>query len=246
MALKIQVFKCGRCGKPRGLTHTCVTRLNRRTKPGKTRIKPRAALTTTCRTCGQPRGLLHTCHVSTDFKKRKAEAARKQAAARKRKQAARRKATAAARRNSAPAKPGRARTATSSKPTAQPTAQPTAKAAGKAGASKPTHDHRTCQDTDCRRYACQIWKEAFAEAMAIGLENGYQQAAEQRQPIPQDRPGGKPRMSEWQIKSLVADHFAEDNVRPDEIVLLPNGDILIDRRKTVSWAKPHVVGRWKP
>ncbi|WP_026415426.1 hypothetical protein [Actinomadura oligospora] len=238
MALKIQVFKCGRCGKPRGLTHTCVTRLNRRNKSAKTRLKPSVTVTTTCRTCGKPRGLLHTCQVSTDFKQRKAAAARKQAAARKRKQAARRKAAATARRKSSPAKPGTTRTATGSKPIAPP--------AGKASARKPTHDHRTCQDTDCRRYACQIWKEAFAEAMAIGLEDGYQQAAEQSQPIPQARADGKPPMTERQIKALVAETFAADNIREDEIVLQPNGDIVIDRRKTISWAKPHVVGRWKP
>ncbi|TDC41111.1 hypothetical protein E1281_37690 [Actinomadura sp. KC345] len=232
MALKIQVLKCGTCGKPRGLTHTCVTRMDRKRKPGKTRLKPRVKVTATCRTCGKPRGLNHTCQISTDFKKRKAAAARRQAAERKRRQAARRKAAAAARRQNTPSKP---RT---------PAAKPVP---GKAGAGKAGHDYRTCKDTECRRYACQAWKEAYAEAMAIGLEDGYQQSYEQgRRESQQASPAtGTPHMDERQIKAQVAEHFPDDNVREDEIVLKPNGDIVIDRRKTAAWAKPLVVGRWK-
>ncbi|WP_433474967.1 hypothetical protein ACQPZP_40870 [Spirillospora sp. CA-142024] len=52
-------------------------------------------------------------------------------------------------------------------------------------------------------------------------------------------------MDEKQIKAQVAEHFASDNIREDEIVLKPNGDIVIDRRKTLPWAQPLVVGRWK-
>ncbi|WP_338741940.1 hypothetical protein [Actinomadura luteofluorescens] len=242
MALKIQVLKCGRCGKPRGLTHTCVTRMDRRTKPGKTRLKPR--VTATCRTCGKPRGLNHTCRISTDFKKRKAAAARREAAERKRRQAARRKAAAAARRKNTtkPRKP------TATKPTAKTTNGKTTPAkvpAGKTGAGKATHDYRTCNDTDCPRYACQAWKEAYAEAMAIGLEDGYQQGHEQGRRETSHQAGGMP-ANEKQIKARVAADFAEDNVREDEILLKPNGDIVIDRRKTVAWAQPVVIGRWKP
>ena len=46
------------------------------------------------------------------------------------------------------------------------------------------------------------------------------------------------------IKDKVCAEFASDNVRPDEVVLKDNGDIVIDRRATISWAKPVVVGKW--
>ncbi|KAB2390499.1 hypothetical protein, partial [Actinomadura montaniterrae] len=81
MGIKIQVLNCGRCGKPRGLTHTCITRMDSKRKPGKTRLKPSMKITATCRTCGKPRGLTHTCRIQTDFKKRKAAAAGRAAAA---------------------------------------------------------------------------------------------------------------------------------------------------------------------
>ncbi|WP_225992387.1 hypothetical protein, partial [Actinomadura montaniterrae] len=167
--------------------------------------------------------------------------ARREAAERKRRQAVRRKAAAAARRKAAGGKPAGA-----SKPSTKAAAPKGTPAKGTARQGRPAHDYRTCKDTDCTRFACQVWKEAFAEAMAIGLEDGYQQAHQQPQPTPQARADGKPRMTQRQIKALVADHFSDDNIREDEVVLMPNGDIVIDRRKYISWAKPHVVGRWKP
>jgi hypothetical protein len=68
--MKISVVTCGRCGKPRGLFHTCVTRIGRR--PGRTRIRVRAE----CPMCGKPIGnpLQHTCTTRTDFKRRQAAA----------------------------------------------------------------------------------------------------------------------------------------------------------------------------
>lgn len=53
-------------------------------------------------------------------------------------------------------------------------------------------------------------------------------------------------MDETAIKQKVIAAFPDDNIREDEIVLAANGDIIIDRRKTVSWADPIVVGRWRP
>ncbi|WP_165975232.1 hypothetical protein [Actinomadura rubrisoli] len=50
---------------------------------------------------------------------------------------------------------------------------------------------------------------------------------------------------ETAIKQQVIASFADDNIREDEIILDPDGNIIIDRRKTVSWAQPVVVGRWK-
>jgi len=50
--------------------------------------------------------------------------------------------------------------------------------------------------------------------------------------------------SKKDIQKQVAAEFAADGVRPDEVVLKDNGDIVIDRRKTKSWAQPVTVGKW--
>jgi len=86
---------CGRCGKRRGLVHTCIVR-----RPG-TRLKAPRVQLATCSRCGQSytNPLTHVCPSKRgDFKRRKAAADR---AARKRKaaeQRERRRAEAARRR----------------------------------------------------------------------------------------------------------------------------------------------------
>jgi len=75
---------CGRCGKSRGLTHVCVSNSRRSAT-----LKPRVSFGT-CPTCKKPQGnpLTHVCHPKSDFKKRKARAAkRERAEARKKRQA---------------------------------------------------------------------------------------------------------------------------------------------------------------
>jgi hypothetical protein len=60
---------CGRCGKPRGLAHDCVS--NSRRKPT---LKPRLSYGT-CPKCRKPYGsnpLAHACAPKSDFRKRKA------------------------------------------------------------------------------------------------------------------------------------------------------------------------------
>ncbi|WP_160330350.1 hypothetical protein [Sphaerimonospora mesophila] len=47
-----------------------------------------------------------------------------------------------------------------------------------------------------------------------------------------------------EIREMVAARFAADDVRPGEVVLKDNGDIVIDRRKTIRGAEPFVVGKW--
>ncbi|MFG2001654.1 hypothetical protein ACGFNU_21130 [Spirillospora sp. NPDC048911] len=47
------------------------------------------------------------------------------------------------------------------------------------------------------------------------------------------------------IKAKVIAAFPDDNLQEDEIILAPNGDIIIDRRKRHSSARPLVVGRWR-
>jgi len=74
---------CGRCGKPRGLSHVCVSNRTR-----KATIKPKVTFGT-CPRCKKPQGnpLAHTCHPRSDFKRRNA-ARKKEQAKDKRAQAA--------------------------------------------------------------------------------------------------------------------------------------------------------------
>jgi len=75
---------CGRCGKRReGLRHVCFSNSTR-----KATIKPQVSFGT-CPKCKKPQGnpLTHVCHPKSDFKKRKARAAkRERAKARKKRQ----------------------------------------------------------------------------------------------------------------------------------------------------------------
>ena len=76
---------CNRCGKPRGLRHDCISNSRR-----KATAKPKVSFGK-CGVCGKPYGgnpLAHVCHPKSDFKKRKARAAKaEKAAARKKRQA---------------------------------------------------------------------------------------------------------------------------------------------------------------
>lgn len=60
---------CGRCGKPRGLAHTCFSNSNR-----KATVKPVLSFGR-CEKCKKPVGnpLTHNCRPKSDFKKRRAE-----------------------------------------------------------------------------------------------------------------------------------------------------------------------------
>ena len=42
------------------------------------------------------------------------------------------------------------------------------------GSGNGQHDHRTCRDQECERYACRIWHEAWREAYAEGRDEGYE------------------------------------------------------------------------
>lgn len=134
--MKISVVICGRCGKPRGLFHTCVYRIGRRR--GKTRIRVRAA----CGSCGRRMGnpLRHVCTTRTDFRKRRNAAKRAAETARRR---AKRKAATERKR-------ARAR-ARRKVPRAAP---------------KPRHDYQACREPDCQRSACVAWREGVEEGLA--------------------------------------------------------------------------------
>jgi hypothetical protein len=66
---------CGRCGKPRGLAHTCISSSRR-----KATITPKVSFGT-CPRCRKPQGnpTTHTCQPKTDFKRRRAAAGKQHA-----------------------------------------------------------------------------------------------------------------------------------------------------------------------
>lgn len=66
-------------------------------------------------------------------------------------------------------------------------------------------------------------------------------------PDPADAPvPGLSRETVKAIKQQIVADFADDKVGENEIFLKPNGDIVIDRRRTHPGTKPFVVARWKP
>jgi hypothetical protein len=48
------------------------------------------------------------------------------------------------------------------------------------------------------------------------------------------------------IKAPYVADLAGDGVRPEEIMVKPDGEIWLDRRKTTWWAKPTLIGNWTP
>jgi hypothetical protein len=135
-------FRCGACGKPRGLgTHLC--------SPGKRRRRRttlRNPVTWECGTCGKPRGVRHTCQKRTDFKARRRKQAteerrRKRRAVRER-QAARRKQAAAARRERDRARKAAARQRRKAAPRPR------------AGDS---HEPGSCGNPECPKYGCKAY-----------------------------------------------------------------------------------------
>jgi len=136
--VRLTLATCGTCGKPRGITHACVTRATSTRRKRRTTVRPR--VTATCGKCGKPRGIAHTCHIKTDFKKRRRQAARAEKAAerRQRRADAKRKRAEAARARKAAAKAAPKR-------------------------PRPQHDYRTCRDDECERYVCRIYREGIED-----------------------------------------------------------------------------------
>jgi len=171
---------CGRCGKPRGIRHVCVTKATSRRRVTRTRFKPSVSLGK-CSKCGRPLGnpLTHTCRVRTDWKQRAsaAERSRKAAAARQKQDAwktawlARQKAAAARRRAAERAR----RRAWQDKQREKARSQ---RAAASKRAASRTHDRdrhepQACGDDNCPRYGCRIWREAYYEGRRRGHDEGH-------------------------------------------------------------------------
>jgi hypothetical protein len=92
---------CGKCGKPRGLMHTCIVR-----RPnGRTKVKAPRVMLVSCSDCGKPyvNPLTHVCpgRPPGDFKRRQRAAERR----RKAEDIKRRKAEAAERRQARASQP---------------------------------------------------------------------------------------------------------------------------------------------
>ena len=66
---------CNRCGKPRGLTHTCVSNSSRSTKP---KLKASFGKCSRCGKAFDGNPLAHTCRPKSDFKRRKSAWERRQ------------------------------------------------------------------------------------------------------------------------------------------------------------------------
>ena len=85
--LRVALIKCGTCGKrySNPLAHVCVTS---RSRSGRTRLAPKASIAIKCQRCGKDYAnpLTHVCKVPSDFRKRKREHARQQAAEKRRAQ----------------------------------------------------------------------------------------------------------------------------------------------------------------
>ena len=67
MGVKFSLVTCGRCGKPRGLRHLCVTRMDSKRKPRRTRLKPALSVTCPHLGCGiekSANGFGCPCHAS--------------------------------------------------------------------------------------------------------------------------------------------------------------------------------------
>lgn len=151
MGLKLTgPFRCGACGKPRGLgTHLC--------SPGRRKRRQtslRNPVTWECRTCGKPRGLRHTCRQPSDFKKRRRRQAteerrRKRRAVRER-QVARRKQAAADRR----ARDRERKKAAKGKP----------KSPRPRGES---HEPGSCGNKECPKYGCKAYWKGVEDTLSL-------------------------------------------------------------------------------
>lgn len=151
MGLRLQgVFRCGACGKPRGLgAHLCSPGRRKRR-----RTTLRNPVAWECPTCHQPRGLSHTCSQSSDFKTRKRKAATDDRKRQKRERAAAR----AARRKQA-ASDRRARDRARKK---------AAKARPRAPRPKgESHEPGSCGDRECQKYGCRAYWQGVADAMSL-------------------------------------------------------------------------------
>jgi hypothetical protein len=169
--ITLALWRCGKCGKGRGLQHACTGSRNRRD-----RIK--LGLSFTCPACGKPVPslLTHTCLQRSDFRRRKAAQKRAELAAERK-----RKRKAAAARKRARAKERRRKAAGRRKQLAAEAAARRKAAARSQSHDRTRHEYQTCTDPYCGKYGCRVYREGqdsvraemraegYAEGLAAGL-----------------------------------------------------------------------------
>lgn len=150
MGLKLRgALRCGRCGKPRGIVHTCVVSGKRRRRPHKLQ----SPVTWECGTCGKKRGINHTCVVRTDFKKRK-----RQQATRRRQEARRRK-----RRELAERRRERRRRATAERRERERQRRQQRRKEPRPRQRGESHEPGTCGNRDCPKFGCKAYWQGMAD-----------------------------------------------------------------------------------
>ena len=161
--LTITLWRCGRCGKPRGLHHLC-------TGSRKRRDRVRLSLSFTCPSCGKPTAnlLTHTCSVRSDFRKRKAAQKRAELAAeRKRKRRA-----AAARRRARQKE--RKRTATERRRQLRAEAAAARRKRERSQShDRNRHEYAACTDEFCPNRQCRVYREGIEAGRAQGQAEGF-------------------------------------------------------------------------
>lgn len=173
--LAVTLWTCGKCGKPRGLHHGCTG-----SRGGRDRIRVGVAFR--CPSCGKsvPNLLTHACTAPSDFRKRKAaEKRRLQTEERRRK---RRAATA---RKRARARERKRKAAEERRRLAREAAARRRSADRDRTHDRTRHEHVTCTDACCDKYACRVYREGreaghpegYAEGYAEGLAAGFSAAA---------------------------------------------------------------------
>ena len=190
MGVNIQVARCGRCGKPRGLGHTCVTSATQQDQAGPDPAgAPRHGHLRYLRQAPRPGPHLHRPHRLQAAQGRRG---RRQAADRKRasrqQAAAKRKAAAQARRQKAAAAAAAKRRAAADrkrKAAAERAGRRKTATALRKGATVPAartrsgqHGFRACTDAHCERPYCLIWKEALRDGQEAGYQAGYEKGYE--------------------------------------------------------------------
>lgn len=183
MRISGSLARCGRCGKPRGIRHTCITQATSRRRATRTRLKP--AISLTCSKCGKPLGnpLTHTCVIGSDWKKRAAQAERRRKAeaarARQKTAAARRRAAERARRKAwqdkrrALERERRRAWQDKQREKARAQRETARKRSAARSHDRTRHEPQACTDEHCPRYPCRVWREAFEAGRLRGYDDGH-------------------------------------------------------------------------
>jgi|HubBroStandDraft_2_1064218.scaffolds.fasta_scaffold01897_14 hypothetical protein len=163
MKVSVGLIRCGRCGQrySNPLKHVCSGR-----RRGRTRVKPKLSVVTSCPSCGKQASLTHVCSNKGDF-------ARRQRAVKRKAAAAERKAAAAERRRKTNERIGNARRAERHRAnqrlarererSAERVKAARAKARPARKPGRPRHDYRNCRDADCERVACEAYREGVED-----------------------------------------------------------------------------------